>query len=63
MSTYDPDQFNSYNNEIAAWSNEDEFQLNESNASNISENLENLHNSDAESNSNSPDQSTSRITG
>ncbi|CAG8822383.1 19850_t:CDS:2, partial [Gigaspora rosea] len=40
-----------------------EFQLNESNASDISENLENLHNSDAESNSNSPNQSTSRNTG
>ncbi|CAG8827163.1 10876_t:CDS:2, partial [Gigaspora rosea] len=40
-----------------------EFQLNESNASDISENLENLHNLDAESNSNSPDQSTSHNTG
>ncbi|CAG8635018.1 6429_t:CDS:1 [Racocetra fulgida] len=55
MSTNDPYQFSSYNDTIT-WSNEDEFELD---ALSIAENL---YNSDSESNSSTPDQSTSQNT-
>ncbi|CAG8826316.1 26189_t:CDS:1, partial [Gigaspora rosea] len=63
MTTQDPHQFSSLDNinsEDITLPNEDELELNESTASDISENLDNL---DAESNSSLPAQSTSHTSG